>query len=226
MRHLLHLLPFLAFGSLLSDVAGFLTSPFRSAAELAVHVWHAIRSLFLKLRDVFGHVWDAMQGFYTGIVAFGRAAVHFAQNVVGALGWLVETAVPAVGRWAWRKAYTFAKTAVHDLRTWAVAAITWLRRHAERLVAIVSRFARWAWRRLESAVAALSRWTHGIVKRLWDLVMHPARLVAWILPHLVTPLLRFIIDNARPVVALLFRFALKESVRAATVVEDELAKLL
>lgn len=225
-RLLHHLLPFLVFGSLLSDAAKFLTAPFRGVEELAGNVWHAIRALFLKLRDVFGHVWSAFNDFYTGIVAFGRGAIHFARNVVNALGWLVESAIPDAAGWAWRKAFNFAKGLVHDLRSWAVKALDWLRRHAERLINAVEKLARHFYKLLRAAVLKVSHWTATFGTKLWNLVMHPSRLVTWIMPSLISPLLAWALRHSAPIVRFLFQAAKRDSIALAHVIEDVLAKLL
>lgn len=228
MRHLAlsYLLWLLTAGSLLGDVSKFLTAPFRGAEELVTNVWHGIRALFIKLRDVFGHLWDAFADFLKGAVALGRALIHFARNVVSAIGWLVETAIPAVGRWALARAVGFAKAAVSTARKYLLKVIQWVRVHAERLVHAVERLAQHLYRVLLRKVTSAWHWITKAGHRVYNLVMHPARLVTWIMPHLVLPLLKFIVAHSEPLVRYLVKRAITVSLSLANVIEDAVASLL
>lgn len=211
--------------SFLSDVGDVLTAPARGVADLAGKAWSAVKAVISLFTALFHHVGDAWHLFWQAVSAGGTVIGHLGETVYTSVKYLVTSLIP---KWA---SHTF-----HTVATWAKTAILAVERTLKALVAKV-------YRTLRAAVVAVERWARhaigNVVRTLngalhWIrttghqvavLVTHPDRLVAWILPHLIFPLLRFMVGQSRPVWRWLIRGAAAESKSLAREIEEAISDL-
>lgn len=195
----------LLVADIFGDVAGFLTSPFRTAKDLAGKVWSAIKHVISWAKTVFrnvGAAWGELHVAFRNLIS-GLEAV--AEGAYSSIRFLTNTLVPKWVRkaisdsidWAERNIKTIAKTAVtlaNNVKKWAVGRInsvlSFVRGHINHLYSLA-----------EEAV----NWVRKRGKSVWDLVMHPSKLVTHILPSLVTPLARWILSHLESLSVLVMR---------------------
>lgn len=212
--------------SLLGDVGRFLSAPVRGVRELAENLWRALRSLWLKVADLARHLADAFAYAWRLARQLARKIGSVARRVWAILRRLVTETIPNAARWALRKAVSFAKraslVAQRFARTIVAKVVRWIVRRINTVVDFFTKRVRGIWRTLSSAW----RWIVRTGRRLADIVLHPKRLVRWILGDLVGPLLRFLVDRAEGIGEWLFRLWLRNVLRFVGIAERVVARVL
>lgn len=207
-------------------VGGWFVGAAKTVAGGAEAVYGAIKSVYSFSTGIFDAVKGAWAWVVNGLKWLGDTAVGALARVLHLLEWLALHAIPeglawvvgTVERWATgvihlaehvlkviigavRKAL---EAALHQLESWARAAVKWLTKIAGE-----------AWQFVE---------TTG--KRVADLVLHPDKLAAWLVGALVLPLLRFLIESSAGVIAWLLRAFVREAGAFAKTLEDVLSKVV
>lgn len=193
-------------GPIITDIGGWLTGPFKKVGELASAVWKAIKHVVAWATGIFGNVGGAWWMFHQALEVLGRGIDSVASAAYSQLRFLVHSLVP---QWA-RKAIT-------DAIDWVIRNVKTIATKAVKLANGALTWAKTAVRNVRSALAKVRDFLlskvnsalHWITKRgndLWNLVMHPGRLVTWIMPHLVTPLARWILAHLGSLSTLILRW--------------------
>lgn len=212
--------------SLLDDITGTLAAPFTSAADGISRLWGAVKGIYHEAKDVFLHVGDGWQliasgaeAMWTSVEQLGSAAYHSVSNVV-------TNVVPSAARWAWRGAEHAALSALHTVERTLAHAISTARSYVLKVVHGVEHTLGQLIHWLTSRVNRIVNWLDHEGTRMVNLVLHPANLVTWILPHLITPLLAFAARTSASIAKWLFRNAIALVHEMAPEIEDALRRLL
>lgn len=212
--------------SIFTDAWGVLKGAGSSVADLATRVYHTISAtahFILHLSDLVGGAWDWM---IRGADAIGADLIGWADQAYHTVRWLAVQALPAAARWALNKAVGWAKAAVLGAEHLAHAALVKAERWTVGLVGDLRRWATGKVRSIERTLSGIYRWIVGAARKAVDLVLHPERLVAWILPVLVLPLVKWLVRSSAPIVIFLAKSAATVMPELAHTIEDALAKIV
>lgn len=182
-------------GSLLNDLGGIILGGAKKLGDLVTAAWHAVRTLFSVLKSVFVHVTDAWHDFWRAIGHLAGTAAAWAEHSAAAIAHIIVTLIPRAVHWAVAQAVHLAGVALAKVEHALRSLVNTVQRALAQLVHQV-------WVRLTGWIRSIERtvtWTwhwmmNGALKAV-DLVLHPERLAAWVIPHLARPLLRFIRAN-------------------------------
>jgi hypothetical protein len=150
----------------------------------------------------------------------------FAEWVAKMLRWAVVVAIPRAIRTAVNYAHTLASQLFANAeKLWnrAVAGVESLARD------LVNTARRWAKSLIDWVYARVTiglDWINRLGNRIADIVLHPDKLVAWILPALWGPLWRFIEARGVAIGRWVLRKSLVTVVSGAGMIESWLAKIL
>lgn len=221
-----HLWGLLALGSLLGDIGGWLTGAAGKVRDLARATWQSIKHLWSVVGSVFRKVGGAWASLYTDLGGALGALERFARSVYTLGRWLAEHVVPkritqAIGQ-ALGYARRLATRLVDGLAGRVASIYRYLRRRVDGVASFASGLRRWAF----SEVATIRRYLFGQVRRAVDLLGHPDRLVAWVLPSLVVPLLRFIYAHSQALGLWVGRLVVRNLPGLVKEAEDVLSKIL
>lgn len=209
-----------------SDVAGFLSSPFKTVKQLSGKVWASIKHVIVWAKAVFRNVGAAWGDLHSAFRTLISGLESLAEGTYSAIRNLTNTLVPKWVRkavsdsidWAERNIKNVAAAAkklAGQVKTWAVGEFNTVRHLISTGVAAVRKIAQTA----ITFIKEKGNW-------LWDTVRHPAKLVTWILPSLVTPLLRYIRDHLEAVSTLILRWAFSNPGKWIGLLERALSKVL
>lgn len=210
----------------LEAVGGFFTGAAETIAGGAKAVYNAAKSVYLFASEVFDRVGGAWDWMLNGLSWIGDNLVGLAARVWHLLEWLALHALPEGLSWAFTQAARFARRAVHVAQTFLEglvhAVAHWVLGELRRL---------WHWiegeaRRIWHTLAEAWNFVETVGKRTADLVLHPDKLVAWIIGALVLPLVRWLISFSAPIVVWLVKRAVSLMPQIAHTIEDALAKLI
>ena len=219
--HWLHVIIwFAATGSVLDSIGNWISGAADSVKHLAEGAWKTVKSLFHFVTGVFSHVGDAWRAIYHALDAVGGSVGNVLTDVYKSLRQVILHTVPDAVNWAVRKAVAYAKKGVLLAERIAATALRKTGHFLHGLINSVASEARHLFRIVSHAVNDVAHWVGKYGNRVVNLVLHPSRLVAWILPHLLLPLLRFMIDQAKPVVRFFMRVAFKEIGTLASEIES------
>ena len=213
-------------GDVLDSIAGALNSVISIPGDAIRAVYNAVKSVwdfFGHLTQLVGAAWDWM---VNGVEWLGDRAGWLGSSVWGLGKWLIERWVPMAAHWALGQAaalaYGLAKSVENIARGLVSAAVRFLR----GLVHTLETWARDAVRFLLGEIGKIGSWIARAGKYVFGLVAHPARLVDWILPALLTPLLKFLIGSSAPVIRWLIGAFVKLAPELASTLEKAVADLL
>lgn len=226
MLHLLrHLVPFLMMGSIIDSIGNFLAGIPGDIKGAVTKVWQALKAAWHVTRGVFLHVGDAWQGLYHHLhdaLSMAGDAIHAAYSTIHHLA--LNVLPHAIG-WVASQAWHYAKAAAGAVEHWAAARFRTVIGWARKAINLVKHEAEHLYRILAHDLAAAVRWIEHVGKRAVDLVLHPSRLVSWILPHLVWPLIKELLKLSRPLVRYFMRVALSLAGEIANDLESVIADL-
>lgn len=204
------------------NLAEWMTGPIRALADW---VRSRLRAIWDRLMRVFRLVRTAWGVLGWAILWFLRNLDDWAVEVFRGFLRVIKVWFPRWRRWileraarlisvAIRTVRDFLRGLISDLSRWARRAIDWLR---DRIASVF----RWASQR----IGELLSWVRRIGNRVADLVLHPGKLAAWLLPALWSPLWRFIAAKAEPIGRWIMRRAVAATLGAAALIETVLVKL-
>lgn len=216
----------LAPATIFNTVADALGGAFHSVTDLAHAAWRAIRGVWSILAGVFGHVGHSWGVLYGALHRLVLHAAELGEHVAGFARHVLETVIPGAAHWALREATHVASVLVSRVRSELRGLLSSVRRSLESLVhSVWVRLTHWV-RSIERTVIWVWNWlTHGAIKAV-DIVLHPTHLAAWVAPHLLGPLLRFLRANLRAVARLIWRQIRGHEAALAHDLEDAIVHLL
>lgn len=205
--------------SLIDRLPGFLKGAFRAVADVLLAPWRLLVSFF-------AHIVRGAVAFLTGVLHFVTGLGAFIHELVNGLTRLVTTIIPGwirttvdnLKRWAgWAIEHVVGpvRAILHTLEVWAKATVKWL---TDRLLG----FIKWA----TGHISDLLSWLSRVGNRVADLVLHPDKLAAWLVPHLWTPVWRFVVSRAEPIGRWFLRNAARAALAGAHLIEDVIAAIL
>lgn len=191
--------------SLFGTVAAWFSGAVNGVVDLAKRAWGAIHTVwhvFGTLAALVGQAWDWM---VNGVEWLGSQAAEFAEAASAAVWHILTHVIPEAATWALRRAVGWVIKEAGRIFHWATGlfhtVISWATRELRKV---------WTW--ITGAVRVLTHdlrkawnWITNTAMKAVDLVLHPERLVKWILGHLVTPLLLWMIRSSAPVLVYLLR---------------------
>lgn len=206
--------------SLWSDVESFVTGGVGTIAEAAKRLISAVKSLWSLLGGLTRDVSEAWGAFYQGIAYIGDALSELANNTYSALKWTLEHGIPGAVSYVFAVLLGWTKrevaTAIRDLRAVLLGFVKDVVRFILGIIADV--------KHLLGVVAHAAAVAFNFVEHagvwLWNLVSHPERLVAWIIPDLLEPLLKWMVSESRGLVLWFLRQLKPLAVDFAEVLED------
>ncbi|SRR6266508_6325146 len=203
----------------LGGIANVIGDVIDAVRELLSNVWSVLTRVFNLWRDAWGRIYREISGWAT---AFG----NWASEVYWAMWRIVQKLIPSwarriidqVTRWASRviaKVENALRAFISNVQKWAV-------RELNKLGALLSGLRDWATRQINS----LLNWVSKIGNRVADLVLHPDRLVAWILPALWGPLWRFLNSKAEVIGRWILGRVIVAVLQTAVTAERIIARIL
>lgn len=211
--------------SIFSDVADFFTGGIKSVKDVVSKVWGAVKHILNWATAIFRNVGSAWADLHFAFRTLISGLEHLAEGSYAAIRWLTQTLVPKWARkavsdaidWATRNIKTVAKNAetlATKVKTWAVGRIN-----------DVLDYARKAVRSLRAAINTAADWIAKRGKWVWDTVHSPAKLVTWILPSLITPLIRYLESHLEALSLSIARWIFSNIGKLAPMIERVVAKL-
>lgn len=189
-------------------------------------IWRAIKGV----GDFFGHLnqlvdaaWDWM---VNGVEWLGSRAAWAAGAAFNTISWLVTRWVPMAAHWALGKAVAYAIGAVRQLEKWASTLVGDAVRFLRGLIRTVEAWARSAFRFVTGELGKVLKWIAQAGRYVFGILAHPARLVAWIIPDLMVPLLKFLVTRSAPIIRWLIGAFVHLAPELATTLEQAIAKLV
>ena len=158
---------------------------------------------------------------------------RFVSNVENVVAWIARklryvfvVLIPKTVRYVLTEGARLAAIAIDKARSLLYTMISSAYRFAldarNALAALINRVRDWLWER----VGPLITWVARIGNRVADIVLHPDRLAAWLLPALWGPLWRYLQAQAVPIGQWLLRRSIAAALRSASLVETVLAKII
>lgn len=190
-------------------IAGFFSGAGSTVGRLISDAIQAVFDFLIRIIDAVGGAWDWMGN---GVEWFTRQLEHWAGAVFDTLAHILGTVIPnAISK------------AFHDATRWAAHAIDWLHKHVirpidrflhdvwrwiQRRVHDIERFANHTWRELSKILD----WFWRAARHAVDLVLHPGRLLVWLLEavtvtflwaalHVLIPIAAAVLRNSRQLAA-------------------------
>lgn len=198
--HLLFWLP-LVTGSIFSDIAGTLTGGFKHLKDLAGAVWKALKKLTSFVTTIFSHVGGAWWDLHRAFDVLISGLEHLANGSYDISKWLINSLVPKWAKHAISTAINYAVTNIKSLANSALKLAKDAKTWASNAIKTVEKTLTKALNVVRTSVNSATHWISHTGRDLFALVMHPARLVAWIVPSLVTPLMRWILAHLEALAA-------------------------
>lgn len=206
--------------SLWGDVTGFVTGGVKTVVGTAERVLDAIKSLWSLLGGLTREVSEAWGEFYQALVYIGDALAQLASADYSAIKWLAERGLPGAVSYVFGQVVGWTERevagAIDALQTVILAFV----RAVERVLVGVINDVKHLLAIVEHWAAAAFNFVEGAGAWLWNLVSHPERLVAWIIPVLIEPLLRWMVSESRGLVLWFLRQLKPLAVDFADVLED------
>lgn len=190
----------------ISDIGHIFSNPIKTVKAVVDAVWKALKRAVTWASGIFNRVGDAWFWLHDAFNDAIQAWEDFAAAAYGTFKWLGNTLVP---KWA--------RKAVQDAIKWAVDNIKALANKALKLAGHALNWAKtaikdvrsWVRKQLSAIrrdVSKLISWVKKTGNRIADLVLHPKRMVRWILGDLVEPVLRWILSHLAAVATLIGRW--------------------
>lgn len=189
-------------------------------------IYNAIKSVwgfFAHVAEVLDSAWDWM---VNGVEWLGSRAEWLGGAAFNVLTWLTTRWIPMAAHWALGQAVAYAIGAVKQVERWVSSLVAGAVRILRGLINTVEHWARTAFRAVTGEIGKLITWTVQAGKYVFGILAHPQRLVAWIIPDLLVPLLKFLVSSSAPVVRWLIGAAAHLLPELATTLEDAISKLI
>lgn len=205
--------------NLIDHLPGFLKGVFRAVAAFFLAPWRLLGKFFHLARTASNYLWGATEGLRKAITGWA-SGVGFAifdiitkiiPNWIRLLGKQLTTWVNKGLNYVWNNAVI----AFRNIQRWMEQGFNLLRDFANRIIG-------WA----EARFNAIFEWINNVANKAVDLVLHPDKLVAWILPHLWGPLFRFLDSRAEVIGRWFLSRSIAGVLRSANVIERVIARLL
>jgi len=199
--------------------------------------WSAITSAIDAVRDVVVTIWVLLGRVFAlirrGWEKLGPALWWFAD----AVGDLAEQVYKVTRGLLLHIIPHAIRVAINALRKWAARAIGLARDLARGLFRTLRDWASRAINAVKGFLNDVWDWTRKHVndlldraRRIWDkvadLVLHPEKLWAWLFPHAVRPLLRFLVSVGAKLGRWLLESSVSAALRAASLIESIIVKIL
>ena len=208
------------------DVGGWLSGRFHNLRDAVSAIWKSIKRVISWASSIFRHVGGAWQALHDAYHVVISGLERLAEGTYGTLRWLIRTEIPRIARGTIGKAIHAAinelKRLIHAARRLAESVLRFAKKEINKVRHALSSAVRWARKKINTIL----HWINKVGKRLAELVLHPKKLVAWILPSLVTPLLKWIFQHIGALATTIFRWLLSHLGRFAVEIERAVAKIL
>lgn len=212
--------------SIFSDIAGFFTGGVKTLKDVVSKMWSAFKHLLNWATGIFRNVGAAWGDLHYAFRTLISGLEHLAEGSYAAIRWLSGTLVPKWARraitdaisWATRNIKTVAKraeTLANQVKSWAVGRLNTVLNYAKKGINVITK-----------AVNKVADFVRNRGNWLWDTVRHPAKLVTWILPSLVTPLFRYVEQHLEGLSLSVMRWAFSNIGKLALEIERAVAKIL
>lgn len=211
---------------ILDDVAGVFNTITSIPGAVVRAIYHAIASVFgffSRIGTVLDAAWDWM---VNGFEWLGDRMVWAAGAAFNTISWVVTRWVPMAAHWALGKAVAYAIGAAKAVEHYAAGLVHDAIRFLTGALHTVESWARGAFRLVTGELSKIVKWIAQAGKYVFGILSHPTRLVAWILPDLLVPLIKFVIQSSAPVIRWLIGAFVHLAPELATTLEDAIAKLL
>lgn len=189
-------------------------------------IWQAIKGVgdfFGRINELVTSAWDWV---VNGVEWLGSRAVWAAGATFNVLTWLTTRWVPMAAHWALGKAVAYAIGAFNQLEKWVTGLLDGAVRWLKGAIRTVEDWAKSAFRFITGELGKVLKWIAAAGGYVFGILAHPDRLVAWIIPDLLVPLIKFIVSNSAPVIRWLIGAFVHLAPELATTLEDALAKIL
>lgn len=220
-----HAWTLLALGNILGDIGGWLGGAAKSIKDLASRVWKAIKHLWSTISGVFHHVGGAWLSLWHAIGALDRAVAFLADSTRNALTWVTHNLNPRSVAHAIQKAVGWAAREIgklgHSLSSRITGVWRWAKRQLAKVASDLAKAFAWARRRINRALD----WIGHQGKRMWWLLSAPARLAAWLIAALITPLFRYIVGHIEALAIMIGRWMLANIGKLALDLERAIARI-
>lgn len=198
---------------------GFLKGAFRAVAAFFLAPWRLLGKFFHLARVASNYLYDAalrlrnsLTGWATGV---GFAIWDIITKIIpGRIRLLGQQLIEWFNK-GLNRVWAQAVDAFRRVLRWAEIGLNQVRKFAQDIVG-------WALARFD----VLFNWINRVGARIADLVLHPDKLVEWILPHLWGPLFRFLDSRAEAIGRWFLRRSLGGVLRSANVIERVIARIL
>jgi phage-related protein len=210
----------------LEAIGGFFSGAAEAVAGGAKAVWNAAKSVYLFASSVFDKVGGAWDWMVNGVAWLGDNLIGVAARTLHILEHLFGQVIPEAAAWAIRQAVHWASGAIHAAQHFLEGVVHTLGHFILGVVHTLEHWARDAVRAVWHTLSQAWNFIETVGKRVAAIVLHPERLVAWILPALIEPLLRFLISVSAAIVVWFVRLTVSLLPRIARTLEDALAKLI
>lgn len=211
--------------SIFSDIAGTLSGTFKHLKDLAGAVWRAIKRLTTYVTAIFQHVGGAWWDLHRAFDTLTSGLEHLANGTYGLGKWLIHTLVPKWAQHAISTAINYAVTNVKALANSALKFAKGVKTWASNAIKTVEKTLTKALNAVRTLANDAKHWISHAGKDLFNLVMHPERLVAWIVPSLVTPLMRWILAHLESISAAVLRSFFANIGKFAKDIESAFARI-
>lgn len=211
---------------LLETVAGWFSSAGNAIAGVANSAYKAVKGVFAFASGIFHDVGGAWDWMVNGLGWLGDNVIGGFARVLHLLEWLALHAIPEGLSWVYTKLYSWARAAIHAAEHALTVALDAVHRVLDTAIHALENWARSAVKWIEGLLLPLWHWVENTAKRAVDLVLHPERLVAWILADLVLPLVKWLIQQSAPIIVWMAKAARSVLPELAHTIEDALEKLV
>lgn len=190
-----------------------------------------------RVVDVVSHFWNTIVGFWhvlrTVFADLGHTVSGWLHFLLNFIEWTAKTlwhaatvAIPNAARWALREAVSWSGAAVSRIHALLSAALRvvrdWAARELAGLLVLLRNGLQW----VQDLFGPVLNWISRYGNRVVDLVLHPDRLAAWIVPALWGPLWRYLQARAPTIGSWFLRRSIASVGPLAGMIESVLAKIL
>lgn len=198
----------------------------RSVAERFLDVLDAVRRVWMVLTRVFDLIRAGWRRLHPVLSFLGSVVATFSLVVYNSVKALVTQIIPRAVKVAVQaldralrtvisRAVSTLEGALNTLTRWARAAIDTAR-------GLITSLTRW----VTDRISTLWNWVTKAGAWLWDTVSHPEKLAAWVVPHLLTPITRYLIGQATGIGRWVLARSVAAALASARIVESVIVRLL
>jgi phage-related protein len=186
----------------------------------------AVEAVFRFAAGVFDLVSGAWDWMVNGIGWLGDNLIGALARLLHLAEWILGTVIPHAFSTAFNDAVRWATGAIHTAGNALKHAFTTALHVAEGAINTVLHGLGQAFSWAKHQIVGAVNWIENAGKRVADLVLHPDKIVRWILAALILPLVRFFIEQSAWLVLWLLKAFTRESAAFGAMLESVLVKLL